>query len=80
MTAQASSSTKVCAVPVPPRTPAVVTEPAHKIIKLEPRPAICSLTFACAPLPTATITITAPTPMMMPSIVKPERNLLILSA
>src|SRR2546423_6370758 len=33
-------------------------------------------TAFCAPLPSATIVITAPTPMMMPSIVRNDRSLL----
>jgi hypothetical protein len=32
--------------------------------------------MAVAPCPTATIAITAPTPMMMPSVVRKERTLL----
>src|SRR5260370_29721361 len=35
-----------------------------------------SCTAFWAPLPSATIVITAPTPMMMPSIVRNDRNLL----
>ena len=35
-----------------------------------------SSTAFCAPLPSATIVITAPTPMMMPSIVSTDRSLL----
>ena len=35
-----------------------------------------SSTAFCAPLPSATIVITAPTPMMMPSIVSTARSLL----
>src|SRR5882762_5530053 len=33
-------------------------------------------TAFCAPLPSATIVMTAPTPMMMPSIVRNDRSLL----
>src|SRR6266849_4494414 len=33
-------------------------------------------TALCAPLPSATIVMTAPTPMMMPSIVRNDRSLL----
>src|SRR5438552_12083872 len=35
-----------------------------------------SWTAFCAPLPSATIVMTAPTPMMMPSIVRNDRSLL----
>ena len=50
------------------------------MMRLEPRLLIWSSTRACAPAPTATIVITAPTPMMMPSIVSAERSLLTRSA
>ena len=49
-------------------------------MRFEPRLLIWSSTRACAPAPTATIVITAPTPMMMPSIVSAERSLLTRSA
>src|SRR5439155_13707460 len=39
-----------------------------------------SCTAFCAPEPSAIIVITAPTPMMMPSIVRRERSLLARSA
>src|SRR6059036_2431140 len=39
-----------------------------------------SCTDFCAPEPRATIVITAPTPMMMPSMVRSERSLLTRSA
>src|SRR2546428_13531415 len=39
-----------------------------------------SCTDFCAPEPRATIVITAPTPMMIPSIVRSERSLLARSA
>jgi len=44
------------------------------MIMLEPRLWICSASRACAPLPTATMVITAPTPMTMPSIVSALRK------
>ena len=50
------------------------------MIRFEPRLWICSATRACAPAPTPTIAITAPTPMMMPSIVSALRSLLTRSA
>ena len=49
-------------------------------MRLEPRLLIWSSTRACAPAPTATIVMTAATPMMMPSIVSAERSLLMRSA
>src|SRR2546429_350203 len=43
--------------------------------RVGPRAAMRACTAFCAPLPSATIVITAPTPMMMPSIVRNERSL-----
>jgi len=45
------------------------------MIMFEPRLWICSATRACAPEPTATMVITAPTPMTMPSMVSALRSL-----
>lgn len=42
--------------------------------------AICWRILSCAPEPTATMAMTAATPMMMPSIVSAERILLMRSA
>ena len=52
------------------RTPPNEAWPAITLNTLAPRAAMRSLTAFCAPLPSATIVITAPTPMMMPSIVE----------
>ena len=41
---------------------------------------ICSAICRLAPVPTATMAITAPTPMMMPSMVRAERILFTRSA
>src|SRR5438105_9600404 len=49
------------------------------IRRLEPRPWICCWTAADAPLPTATRTITAATPIKMPSMVRAERSRLAVS-
>ncbi len=46
----------------------------------EPRLWICSATRAWAPAPTATMVITAPTPMTMPSMVSALRSMLTRSA
>src|SRR5882724_6812785 len=78
--AAASSSVIVCCELVPRRTPAALTEPESTMIRLEPRLWICSATRAWAPAPTATIVMTAPTPMMMPSIVSALRSLFTRSA
>src|SRR5947208_9645457 len=40
-----------------------------------PRAAIRACTAFCAPVPSATIVMTAPTPMMIPSIVRNDRSL-----
>ena len=50
------------------------------LIRLVPAALTCSSIVACAPLPSATIVMTAPTPMIMPSIVSIVRILLRLSA
>ena len=42
--------------------------------------AICSEILSLAPVPTASIVITAPTPMMIPSMVSAERILLTFRA
>src|SRR5437773_11285832 len=47
---------------------------------LEPWLALCCWIVALAPWPMLTIAITAPTPMMMPSIVRVERSLFRPSA
>src|SRR5258708_2248187 len=49
-------------------------------MRLVPREAIWSCTCCCAPWPTPTVAITAPTPMMMPSMVNSDRILLRVSA
>lgn len=72
--AQASSSVMVSWLPEPMRTPPETAEPESTMIMLEPRLWICSATRACAPLPTATMVITAPTPMTIPSIVSALRS------
>ena len=78
--AQASSSVMVSWLPEPIRTPPDRIEPDRTMIMLEPRLWICSATRACAPEPTATIVMTAPTPMTMPSMVSALRSLLTRSA
>src|SRR5262245_50094767 len=78
--AQASSSVIVCWLPDPRRTPLDVTDPDSTTIMLDPRLWICSDTRAWAPAPTATMVITAPTPMTMPSMVRALRSLLTRSA
>ena len=59
------------APPRPPTKPPWVT-----VIVFVPSRAMLSATCCDEPVPTATSTITEPTPIMMPSIVRAERSLL----
>src|SRR5215831_3514714 len=54
--------------------------PGSTIIRLLPIVAICSSMRSVAPLPIDNIVITAATPMMIPSIVSPDRSLLARKA
>ena len=56
--------------------PLAVVEPGRTMIRLLPTEAICSDILLLAPRPTASMVITAATPMMMPSMVSAERILL----
>src|SRR5438034_55267 len=78
--ATASSSVSVYWVPWPRRAPLEVTLPDVAMMRLVPRLSIRSVTLACAPVPTPTMAITAPTPMMMPSILNALRSLFTRSA
>jgi hypothetical protein len=60
--------------------PPEVLLPGMTISRLLPILAICWEILSLAPVPTASIVITAPTPMMIPSMVKAERILLTLRA
>src|SRR5207253_8576302 len=60
----------------PVRRPLTLRPPASIQIMLSPMLRICSWTWLDAPSPTATLQITAPTPMMMPSMVRTLRILL----
>ena len=62
------------------RTPPEVVVPDRISSRLDPSERICSSTRCCAPAPTAIITITAATPMMMPSMVSRLRSLFTASA
>src|SRR5262245_29624660 len=61
-------------LPWPSRMPLEVTLPESTMMRLDPRLWICSATRAWAPAPTATMAMTAPTPMMMPSMVSALRS------
>src|SRR6267142_873000 len=50
--------------------------PGYSDSSVGPSAAMRACTAFCAPLPSATIVMTAPTPMMMPSIVRNDRSLL----
>jgi hypothetical protein len=50
------------------------------VSRLSPKEAICVFTIFFAPSPIPTIAITAPTPMMIPSMVRLERILFRPSA
>src|SRR4051812_1048287 len=58
------------------RIPPWLACPASTENTFAPSAAIRSSTAFCAPLPSATIVITAPTPMMIPSMVSMERSML----
>ena len=78
--ASASSCVRVDCVPLPIRRPPDVLLPGKTIRRLLPMLAICSEILSLAPVPTASIVITAPTPMMIPSMVSAERILLTFRA
>ena len=58
------------------RMPPRFTVPDCTNSMLDPMAAICCCACCCAPCPTLTMAMTAPTPMMMPSMVSMERSLL----
>src|ERR1041385_1607411 len=80
MIAFASAATRLWRPPEPDRAPPRVTVPGKITSRLVPKLAICSCTLFLAPSPMATIAITAPTPMMMPSMVRKERSLFLAKA
>ena len=77
-TSEAVSSERWLWVPVPARPPAPRVKPFMMVMVLVPRLSIRFWTALDDPLPTATSTITAPTPIMMPSMVSDERSLLAM--
>ncbi len=58
------------------RIPPLLTVPDWTNSILDPMAAICCWACNCAPWPTLTMAITAPTPIMTPSIVRIDRILL----
>ncbi len=78
--ALASSTVSVGALPQPPRMPPLVKLPEKTVITFSPRLATWSSTCLVAPVVRLTEPMTAPTPMMMPSMVSSERILFRRSA
>ena len=78
--ASASLTVSVEALPNPARTPLLVVAPGRTTSRLVPRLAISASTAALAPCPTATIAMSAATPMNTPRTVSAERSLLRASA
>ena len=78
--ALASSGVRVLAFPWPCRTPPCVKLPDITWMVLVPIVWICASIEDCAPVPSATMVITAATPMIMPSMVSAVRSLLRPSA
>ena len=68
-----SSSVSEADVPAPPRAPDCWVDPGWTTSMLAPIEAICSDTRALAPRPIATMVMNAPTPMMIPSVVRSAR-------
>ena len=75
-----SSHVRVGIEPNPPIAPPRDDVPGSTTMMFDPIDANVFSTCALAPSPTATIEITAKTPMMMPSVVRNERSLFRSSA
>src|SRR4051812_20196885 len=80
LSALASSGVSVVELPWPMRTPPEEKLPALIMIMLVPADLTRSSIVVRAPVPSATMVMTAPTPMIMPSMVRMVRSLLRLSA
>ena len=78
--ASASSTVSVLDDPWPCRTPPNDQLPAFTRIMFVPADLTWSSICVCAPVPSATIVITAATPMIIPSIVNDVRSLFLPSA
>ena len=78
--ARASSTVSVPAPPKPVWTPPRLMLPEKTRMTFWPRAAMRASTWALAPLPMPTMAMTAPTPMMMPSMVRTVRILFRRSA
>ncbi len=78
--ASASSGTIFVELPAPVRTPCACVLPGEIVMRFVPADLTCSSIVACAPDPSATMAMTAATPMIIPSIVRAVRSLLRPSA
>src|SRR5215469_11494371 len=74
--ASASAAVNVTLEPAPAAAPPLRVLPGMIVSRLVPSPASWLLTDALAPSPSATMAMTAATPMMMPSVVRMLRPLL----
>src|SRR5439155_599890 len=72
--ASASATVSVGTLPVPSRTPLAVGEPASTTKRSPPMEAMDRSTRSRAPCPMASIMMTAPTPMVTPSMVRNVRR------
>jgi hypothetical protein len=73
--ASASSIVRVWVPPIAPLTPPDMDAPPRMVIKFDPMLWILERICAVEPLPMDIRTITEPTPIMMPSMVKKLRSL-----
>ena len=78
--AKPSSTVRVDAAPMPALTPPLIVLPGRIMTRLLPRLEIVASMLVRAPVPMATVTMTAATPMMMPKTVSSERWRLRISA
>ncbi len=72
----ASATVSLLELPNPSITPPLFALPGVIVIMFVPAPRIWASITAWAPEPSATIVMTAPTPMIMPSMVRAVRSLL----
>jgi hypothetical protein len=68
--ARRSSQVMLGCEPAPPRPPGPMLDPDHNMTMLVPALSICARPRELAPSPIDWMKITAPTPMMMPSVVR----------
>ena len=79
-TALTSSNVSRLTLPAALRTPPLEAEPGTSITRFDPKLERRASIAFCAPLPIASIAITAPTPIKIPSIDKALRTLLAVMA